>query len=67
MAQLQKIVASMDSSEVSLSSSILSYQEGVKLIAECQNALSQVANVIEQVNPDGEIESLSFEQDQAAD
>ena len=63
MAKLQNIVAAMDNPENSLANSLKSYQDGIKLIAECQAALQEVERVIEQTNPDGSKEAFNFDDD----
>lgn len=63
MEQLEKIVASMSSSDISLSESLDSYKKGVTLVADCQAALAEVEKVIAQVNPDSTVESYAGDAD----
>lgn len=67
MEQLQKLVASMGSSEISLASSLESYKQGVSLIADCQKALAEVEQAIHQINPDLTLESFNVEADDSSD
>jgi exodeoxyribonuclease VII small subunit len=51
--RLEKLVQQLESEEVSLSDSINQYEEGLKLIALCNEQLDQAKLRIEQVSANG--------------
>lgn len=63
MAKLQEIVAAMDKPEHSLAESLSSYQEGIKLVQECQQALEHVEASIKKISADGNIEEFKLDED----
>ena len=47
LARIEQIVASMESGKVDLDTMIKQYEEGQKLIAECQKQLTEVERRVE--------------------
>ena len=65
MKQLQDLVAFMESPNATLSQSLEAYEKGVKLINDCQKALSEVEHVITKINHDNSQEEF-LRSDEAA-
>lgn len=64
MENLQKIVKSLESGALSLDQALLSFEDGVKTIRDCQTYLGQAEKRVEiltQVSPDGRVELKPFQ------
>lgn len=58
LKQLEGLVARMESGELKLDEMIKSFEEGRKLVAECQRDLEGIRQRIEKVTKTGAIEPL---------
>ena len=55
---LEGLVAKMESGEMSLDDMIKAFEEGRKLVTECQNDLNSIRQRIEKVTKDGSVTPL---------
>ena len=66
LARIEQIVASMESGKVDLDTMIKQYEEGQKLIAECQKQLTEVERRVETLikQANGTIETKLFPEEE---
>ena len=57
---LEGLVAKMESGEMGLDDMIKSFEEGRRLVAECQKDLESIRQRIEKVTRDGGVEELKI-------
>lgn len=63
LKSLEKIVEKMSQGELSLSESLKSFEEGIKLVKKCQKDLTHAEQSVEKlikIHKDGEIETESL-------
>lgn len=60
LKQLENLVAKMESGEMNLGDMIKSFEEGRKLVTECQKELESIRQRIEKVTKDGGVEELKI-------
>lgn len=62
LAQLEQLVTAMESGEMSLEESLKSFEQGVKLTRDCQQALQEAEQKVELLlqNSKGELQRSSF-------
>ena len=58
LVKLEGLVARMESGEMNLDEMIKAFEEGRKLVAECQKDLDSIRQRIEKVTKDGSVEPL---------
>lgn len=65
LAQLEQLVNAMESGEMSLEESLKSFEQGVKLTRECQQALQEAEQKVELLlqNSKGELQRTAFTDD----
>ena len=59
LVKLEGLVAKMESGEVGLDDMIKAFEEGRKLVTECQKDLDSIRQRIEKVTKDGSVEPLN--------
>lgn len=60
LGMLEELVAKMESGSMKLDDMITAFEEGRKLVAECQGELESIRLRIEKVTGNGEIEELKI-------
>ncbi len=60
LKKLEGLVGKMESGELNLDDMIKSFEEGRKLVAECQKDLESIRQRIEKVTKDGTIEEMKI-------
>jgi exodeoxyribonuclease VII small subunit len=60
LGKLEELVAKMESGSMKLDDMITAFEEGRKLVAECQGELESIRLRIEKVTGNGEIEELKI-------
>ena len=60
LKKLEGLVAKMESGEMSLDDMIKAFEEGRKLVTECQNDLNSIRQRIEKVTKDGSVTPLEI-------
>lgn len=60
LKRLETLVAKMESSSLNLDEMIKAFEEGRKLVKECQDGLKAVQLKIEKVTKSGEVEELKI-------
>lgn len=62
LAQLEQLVTAMESGEMSLEESLKSFEQGVKLTRECQQALQEAEQKVELLlqNGKGDLQRTAF-------
>ncbi len=60
LKRLEGLVAKMESGEMSLDDMIKAFEEGRKLVTECQNDLNSIRQRIEKVTKDGSVTPLEI-------
>jgi len=65
LARIEQIVTSMESGKVDLDTMIKQYEEGQKLIAECQKQLTEVERRVETLikQADGAVTTKPFDEE----
>lgn len=58
LVKLEALVAKMESGEMKLDEMIAAFEEGRRLVTDCQNDLKQIQLRIEKVTKDGSVEEL---------
>ena len=58
--KLEGLVAKMESGEMGLDDMIKAFEEGRKLVTECQKDLESIRQRIEKVTKDGSVEPLNI-------
>lgn len=58
LVKLEGLVARMESGEMNLDEMIKAFEEGRKLVTECQKDLDSIRQRIEKVTKDGSVEPL---------
>ena len=59
LRKLEGLVARMESGEMNLDEMIKAFEEGRKLVTECQKDLDSIRQRIEKVTKDGSVEPLN--------
>ena len=59
LKKLEGLVGKMESGEMNLDEMIKAFEEGRKLVTECQKDLDSIRQRIEKVTKDGSVEPLS--------
>ena len=59
LKKLEGLVAKMESGELNLDAMIKAFEEGRKLVTECQKDLDSIRQRIEKVTKDGSVEPLN--------
>lgn len=60
LAELEQLVANMESGELTLDESLKAFERGVKLTMQCQSALQQAELKVQALTKDGDLEDLDF-------
>ena len=60
LKKLEGLVGKMESSEMNLDEMIKAFEEGRKLVTECQKDLDSIRQRIEKVTKDGSVEPLNI-------
>ncbi len=60
LKKLEGLVAKMESGEMNLDEMIKAFEEGRKLVADCQKDLDSIRQRIEKVTKDGSVEPLNI-------
>ena len=60
LVKLEGLVGKMESGEMNLDEMIKAFEEGRKLVAECQKDLDSIRQRIEKVTKDGSVEELKI-------
>ena len=60
LKSLEGLVAKMESGEMSLDDMIKAFEDGRKLVAECQKDLASIRQRIEKVTKSGTVEEMSI-------
>ena len=60
LKKLEGLVAKMESGEMNLDEMIKAFEEGRKLVTECQKDLDSIRQRIEKVTKDGSVEPLNI-------
>ena len=60
LKRLEELVAKMESGELGLDDMIKSFEEGRKLVTDCQKDLESIRPRIEKVTKDGTVEPLQI-------
>lgn len=60
LKKLEALVGKMESGELNLDDMIKSFEEGRKLVTECQKDLESIRQRIEKVTKDGTIEEMKI-------
>ena len=60
LKKLEGLVGKMESGELNLDDMIKSFEEGRKLVAECQKDLESIRQRIEKVTKDGTVEEMKI-------
>jgi exodeoxyribonuclease VII small subunit len=58
MLELEQLVAQMEAGDLTLDQSLKAFERGVVLTRHCQNELQQAELKVQQLNSNGELESL---------
>mgnify|MGYP002716439720 FL=1 len=67
LAELQQLVERLESGELSLEDSLTCFEQGIGLTRDCQAALSQAEQKVQQLlERDGELEEVPFDADPQA-
>lgn len=62
LAELQTLVERLESGELSLEESLTAFEQGVRLTRDCQDALNQAEQKVQQLlERDGEVQLSPFE------
>ena len=65
LENLEQLVSSMESGELSLEDSLQAFEKGIKLTRECQAALKKAEQKVQVlINENGDTEELEFEDDE---
>ena len=59
LKKLERLVGRMESGEMNLDEMIKAFEEGRKLVTECQKDLDSIRQRIEKVTKDGSVEPLN--------
>lgn len=62
-AELQKLVAQMESGQMSLEDSLNAYQRGNELLQYCQNALAKVEQQVQILTERGQLQAFDANQE----
>ena len=60
LKKLERLVGRMESGEMNLDEMIKAFEEGRKLVADCQKDLDSIRQRIEKVTKDGSVEPLNI-------
>jgi exodeoxyribonuclease VII small subunit len=60
MGKLEELVAGMESGGMKLDDMIKAFEEGRRLVSECQSELESIRTRIEKVTREGEVEELQI-------
>ena len=60
LKKLEGLVAKMESGEMNLDEMIKAFEEGRKLVADCQKDIDSICQRIEKVTKDGSVEPLNI-------
>lgn len=60
LVKLEGLVGKMESGEMNLDEMIKAFEEGRKLVTECQKELDSIRQRIEKVTKDGSVEELKI-------
>ena len=67
LAELQTLVERLESGELSLEDSLTAFEQGIGLTRECQAALAQAEQKVQQLlERDGELQEVPFDTDDQA-
>jgi exodeoxyribonuclease VII small subunit len=61
LAELETVVAQMESGDLSLDDSLAAFERGVKLTRQCQQALKTAELKVQSLTEDGTLEALDLE------
>lgn len=61
LAELEAVVAQMESGDLSLDDSLAAFERGVKLTRQCQQALKTAELKVQALTEDGTLEALDLE------
>lgn len=65
LSELESLVQKMESGDLTLEQSLKAFEQGVKLTRECQQALAQAEQTVQQLlENNGQLETRPFEQPQ---
>ena len=67
LAELDTVVARMESGDLSLEDSLAAFERGIRLTRHCQSALENAELRVKQLTADGRLEDLTELDDEAAD
>lgn len=68
LAELEKLVATMESGDLSLEQSLVAFEQGVKLTRQCQQTLAKAEQRVQMlVEQNGSSQAVAFEQSQGTD